>query len=97
MPCGCLPFVHVHSPPQPVYIPIAVITQVGQRPCLVFNFALRGLNKATKHLALMEAIHSYRALHCILKQVISSDLRLVPVYISKVNLDDAYMVLWLRI
>ena len=35
-------------------------------------------------------------LHRILKQVLTADPRLCPFYIIKVDLDDVYMRLWVR-
>ena len=35
-------------------------------------------------------------LQCILKQVLTADLHLGPVYLSRVDLADAYMRLWVR-
>ena len=42
----------------------------------------------------MEAMHFRGALQRILKQVITADLFLGPVYLIKVDLADAYMKLW---
>ena len=36
------------------------------------------------------------ALHRILKQVLTTNLRLGPVYLSRLDLADAYMRLWVR-
>ena len=45
----------------------------------------------------MEAIRFRGALLQILKKVLTADLRLGTVYLSKVDLADAYMSLWVRI
>ena len=44
----------------------------------------------------MEAMRFGGALQRILKQVLAADLRLGPVYLSKADLADAYMRLWVR-
>ena len=74
--------------------PVAVIPQVGRRPQLIYYFTWSGLNKTSKRLAPMEAMHFGGALQRILKQVLTADLFLGPVYLIKVDLADAYMKLW---
>ena len=76
--------------------PVAVIPQVGMRPRLIFDFTWSGLNNISKRLSPMEAVRFGGALQRILKQVLTADPRLVPVYLSKVDLMDAYMRLWAR-
>ena len=44
----------------------------------------------------MEVMHFRGALQRILKQVLTVDPRLPPVYLSKVDLVYAYMSLWVR-
>ena len=77
--------------------PVALIHQVGRQPCLIIDFTWNGLNEATKCLSPMEAMHFGGALHRILKQVLTADPRLGPVYPSKVDLTDDYMRLWVRV
>ena len=43
----------------------------------------------------MEAMHFGGAILRILKQVLSADLCLGPFYLSKLDLADAYMRLWM--
>ena len=64
--------------------PVVVIPQVGRRPRLIFDFTWSGLNKAYKHLVPMETMRFVGTLYFILRQVLTSDPRLVPVYLSKV-------------
>ena len=45
----------------------------------------------------MEAMRFGGVLRCILKQVLTTDPHLGPVYLSKVDLADAYMRLWVKI
>ena len=77
-------------------LPVAVITQVGRRPQLIYDFTWRRLNKTSKFLSPMEVMRFRGALQRILKQVLAADPRLGPVYLSKVDLADAYMRFWVR-
>ena len=67
--------------------PVVVITQVGRRPRLIFDFIWSGLNKETTCLAPTSAMRFGGAIHHIIKQVLMADPRLGPVYFSKVDLD----------
>ena len=73
---------------------VAVIPHVGRSPRLIFDFIWSGLNNIAERLSPMEAMHFRVALLHILKQVLTSNLRLGPVYLRKVDLADAYMWLW---
>ena len=75
-------------------LPAAVMPQVGSRPRLIINFTWSGLNDIAERLAPMEAMHFGGALLRILKQVVTADLFLGPVYLGKVDLVGAYMRLW---
>ena len=70
---------------------------MGRSPRLFFGFSCSVLNKETKRLSPMEAMHFGGAFHRILQQVLAANLGLWLVYLSKVNLDNAYMRLWLRV
>ena len=76
--------------------PIAVIPQVVRRPRLIFEFIWSRINDIAEPLSPMEAMRFGGALLRILKQVLTSDPRLRPVYLIKVDLADAYMMLWMR-
>ena len=76
--------------------PVAVTPQVGRRPRLIFYFTWSGLSDVSKHLDPMEAMRFGGALQRILKQVLTANLRLWPVYLSNVDSEDAYIRLWLR-
>ena len=78
-------------------LPVAVISQVGRRLHLIFDFTLSGLNDIAERLSPMDVMHFGGALLCILKQVLTTDPRLGPVYLSKVHLSYAYMRMWARI
>ena len=76
--------------------PVAVIPQVGRRPRLIFDFTWSRLNDVSKRLSSMEAMRFGGALQSILKQLLTSKLRLRLVYISRLDFVDAYMRLWVR-
>ena len=76
--------------------PVVVIPQVGRRLCLIFDFAWSGINDIAERLSPMEVMLFGGALRCILKQVLTADPCLGPFYIRKVDLEDAYMRLWVR-
>ena len=68
---------------------VAVTPQVGKRPHLIFEFTWSGINDISKRLAPMEAMRFGGALQRILKQVLTANLRLGPVYLRKVDFIDA--------
>ena len=72
------------------------IPQVGRIPGLIFDFTWSGLNDIEERLSPMEVMRFRGVLLRILKKVLTSDRRLGPVYISKVDLADAYMKLCVR-
>ena len=76
--------------------PVAVISQVGILPYLIFEFIWSGINEATKHLAPVEAMRFRGAIQRILRQVLTTNSQLGPVYLGKVDLADAYMRFWVR-
>ena len=76
--------------------PVAVIPQVGRRLRLIFDFTWSGLNDVSKRLSPIEAMRFGGAFQRILKQVLTADLHIGPVYLSKIDLTDAYMRLCLR-
>ena len=78
------------------FSPVAVTPQVGRRPRLIFDFTWSGLNDISKRLSPMEAMLFGCALQRILKQVLTADLHLRPVYLSRVDLTEAYMRLKVR-
>ena len=75
---------------------VAGIPQGGTRPHLIFDFTWSGLNKSTKLLSPMEVMRYGGVLHRILKQALTADPRLCPFYLIKVDLDDVYTRLWVR-
>ena len=71
--------------------PVAVTPQMRRRPRLIFDFTRSGLNDTSESLSRMEAMPFGGALQRILKQILTADPCLGPVYLSKVYLADAYM------
>ena len=63
----------------------------GKNPAPYYDFTQSRLNNIAERLSPMEAMRFGDALHRILKQVITADLHLGPVYLLKVDLDDTYM------
>ena len=70
--------------------PVEVIPHVRRRPRPIFDFTWSGLNNISKRLAPMEAMQFGGALQHILKQVLTADPRIGPVYLSMVDLEDSY-------
>ena len=64
---------------------------------MIFDFTWSGLNNTSERLSPMEAMRFGCVLQCIPKQVFTTDLCLGPVYLSKVDLTDAYMRFGVRI
>ena len=78
-------------------LPVAVIPQARRRPRLIFDFTWSGLNEATAQDVPKEVMRFGGTLHHIIWGVLVSDPRLGPVYFGKMDLDDAYMWLWVRL
>ena len=76
--------------------PVTVIPQKGRRPRLIFDFTWIRLNDILKRLSPMDAMIFGGALQRILKQVLTAETCLGPVYLSRVELVDAYMRMWVR-
>ena len=76
--------------------PVAVTPQVRSRLRLIFDFTWSGLNDVSKSLSPMEAMRFGGAIQRILNQVLTNNPHLGPVYLSKVDLEDAYTRLWVR-
>ena len=68
--------------------------QVGSRPRLIIDFTWSGLNDIAELLSPMEAMRFGGALLRILKQVVTADPFLGPVYLGKVDLVGSHMRLW---
>ena len=77
-------------------LPVAFIPQEVRIPRLIFDFTWIGLNDIAESVSPMEAMRFRGAILRILKQVLAADSHLGPVYLSKVDLADAYMMLWVR-
>ena len=75
---------------------VSVIPQVRRRPRLIFYLTWTGLNDILERLSPMEDMRFGGVLRHILKQFLTADPCLWPVYLSKVDLSDADMRLWVR-
>ena len=76
---------------------LAIIPQVGRRPRLIYDFTSNRLNANDKHLAPMEAMRFSGMIQRCIHRVLSEDPRLGSVYLSKLDLADAYMHLWVSL
>ena len=63
---------------------------------MIYEFKCRGLNATTSHLDPQDAMHFGDTLHRTLKRILHADPVLGSVYLSKVNLANAYMRIWVR-
>ena len=75
---------------------VAITPKVGRRLRPIFDFTWSRLNDIAESLDPIEENCFGGALQSILKQVLKSDPRLGPVYLSKLDLADTYMRLWVR-
>ena len=77
--------------------PAACIPQEGRRDRPIYDYTYSGLNKAVTLSAPPEAMQFGRALPRLLRHIVNADPRLGPVFMSKTDLSDAYMRVWIRI
>ena len=73
------------------------ITKTGIKLCLIYDFSWGGLNKRVNQAAPKEAMRFRRALHRILYFIPEVDPSLGKEFISKVDLADTYMHIWVRL
>ena len=78
-------------------LPVAVIPQVGRRPCLIFGFIWSSQNEATACKAPEEMMCLGGTLHHIIQRLLMDNQRLGPVYLGKVDLENAYIMIWVRL
>ena len=76
--------------------PIGVIPQRDRRPRTIIDYSFHGVNQDTVRLA-PPSMQFGRALHRVLQQVRQADPRQGPVYLSKIDMADAYMRVPLQI
>ena len=91
-----LPCSKVRNIPNLWIIPIGLIPQEGRWPCLIYDYTYIGINNATIWQAYREVVQCGSTLDRLLTKILSSDLQLETVYLSKVDLSDAHMCMWLR-
>ena len=75
---------------------VGLIPHEDLHPCLVFNYTWSGLNSAILCKAPPEAMQFGQALARLLHHIFQADLALGPVSLSKVDLADVYMHVWVR-
>ena len=99
MKCGhvlVLPLSQVWHLPNLWLLPMAAIPQEGRQPHLIYNYSWSSLNAMVEPCALQEAMHFRAALLQILCKILSAEQVLSSVFLSKVNLLDAYMHVWVQ-
>ena len=77
--------------------PLSVTLHCNFRPKMIYYFTWIGFNPATDRLAPQEVRHSRNKLKHTIRRVLEANPSLVPVYLNKVDVDDAYMRLWVHI
>ena len=70
--------------------PIGVVLQQDRRPRTISDYSYFGVNDGTAPLAPQSSIQFGRALHQILHRIQSANPRFGPVYLSKVDVADAF-------
>ena len=91
-----LPWIQVQDLPGLCISPVGLILQVNRRPRLIYDYTFSGLHDAVARLALQEAIQFGTAFKRLLGQILTADPAYGPVFLSKIDLSDAYMCVWVR-
>ena len=73
---------------------LVAIPQQGIKPGLIYGFSWSGLNKAVAQVAHKEVIRFGKALYRIIDCILGAPPKLGPTFINKVDLEDAYMRIW---
>jgi hypothetical protein len=76
--------------------PLGVVPQRDWRPRTISEYSFFGVNDDTIPLSPSEAMQFGRALQRILHAIARSDPRLVPVYLSKINIADGFYRISIR-
>ena len=63
---------------------------------MIYNFTFISLNTTTARLYPQDDMRFGNTLHLTLKTILHANPALGPVYLSKVDLADAYMILWVN-
>ena len=87
----------VRDLPQLWLSPAACIPQDDRRDRPIYDYTYSGLNAVVKPTAPHEAMQFGYALPRLLRRIATADPRLGPVFMSKTDLSDAYMRVWIRI
>ena len=77
--------------------PAACIPQADRRDRPIYDYTYSGLNAAIIPSAAPEALQLGHAFHRIVRTIVTADPTLGPVFISKTDLADAYMRVWVDI
>ena len=73
------------------------IIQTGRKPHLIYYFSWSGLNEQAKQDAPREAMRFSQYIHCLLVFILEVEPALGPDFLSKADLDDAYMCICIRL
>ena len=77
-------------------IPLGLIPQEGRPPCLIYDYTWSSLNAAVLCQAPTEAMQFTHMVMRLLCTILDTNLWGGPVFMSKIDLVDAYIRLWLR-
>ena len=92
-----LPLSAVRDLPDLWITPAACIPQEDRRDRPIYDYTYSGLNQAVIPSAPPEAMQLGRALPRLLRRIVRANPRLGPVLMSKTDLSDAYMRVWINI
>ena len=84
-----------HLPELWIY-PLATMSQTGRNNQLIYDFSWRCLNKKYQQAAPKKEMRFGRALYHLLDCILEAYPALGPTFLSKVDLADAYMRIWVR-
>ena len=76
--------------------PVGLIPQEGRQPRLIYDFTFGGLNDAVRKEAPAEAIQFGGAFRRLIHNIVTADPAFGPVFLSKIDMSDAYMRVWVR-
>ena len=74
--------------------PLAAMMQMRYKNWLIYRFSWSSLKEQVQQTIKTEAMRFVKALHHIMDCIIEADPELGPTYLSRVNLDDEYMCIW---
>ena len=92
-----LPLQAVRHLPQLWLSPLGAILQRGRNPRFIYDFAWSGLNKAVTQVSHKEAMRFGKSLYRFIDCILEAPPKLVPTFLKKLDLADAYMHIWVRL